>query len=75
VSELAALITRRGTLKGQITRLANYIRDNKTKFDIEQIRLRVERAAETFDDFQQVLTQIEEETVVNEDNEKYRAVL
>jgi len=73
MSELITLITRRGQLRGQLTRLANYIHKNQENPDIDQIKIRVEKATETWDNFQEVQGQIEEESGVNGENEKYRS--
>lgn len=72
MSELANLIVRRGQLKGQLTRIANYIRDNNEKPDIDQITVRLEKTTEAWHDFQQVQTQIEEEGETADESEKYR---
>jgi len=72
MSELANLITRRGQLKGQLTRIANYIRDNEKNPDIDQITVRLEKTTETWLDFQQVQLQIEEEGETPDESEKYR---
>jgi len=73
MSELANLIVRRGQLKGQLTRIANYIRDNKGSLDIDQITVRLEKTAETWHEFQQVQAQIEEESETTNESEKYRS--
>lgn len=72
MSELSNLITRRGQLKGQLTRIANYIRDNEKNPDIDQITVRLEKTTETWLDFQQVQLQIEEEGETADESEKYR---
>jgi len=71
MSELANLIVHRGQLKGQLTRIANYIRDNKGSPDIDQITVRLEKTTETWLDFQQVQAQIEEKTETTNESEKY----
>lgn len=43
MSDLPSLITRRGHLKAQITRLATYLRDNAENHDVEQIQLRLKK--------------------------------
>lgn len=45
------LIIRRGQLKGQLTSLLTYLRDNTITIDIDQIRIRAKKARETCDDF------------------------
>lgn len=68
------LISRRGQLKGQLTRLATYLRDNTNyvdQIDVDQIRLRAEKARETWDDFQEVQAQIEAIEITAE-TESYR---
>ncbi|XP_008180484.1 uncharacterized protein LOC103308595 [Acyrthosiphon pisum] len=73
MSELANIIVRRGQLKGQLTHIANYIRDNKGSPDIDQITVRLEKTTETWHEFQQVQAQIEEETETTNESEKYRS--
>lgn len=58
------LISRRGKLKGQLTRLASYLMDitsNGNGIDTDQVRIRAEKARETWDDFQQIQESIESE--------------
>ncbi|KAF0711208.1 DUF1758 domain-containing protein [Aphis craccivora] len=74
MNDLAVLVTQRGQIKAQLTRLANYLRDNSGQnIDIDQIQLRSEKARQTWEEFQRVQIQIEEENGVNEETEKYRS--
>jgi ribosomal protein S17E len=73
MSELTALITRRGQLKSSLTRLATYIRDNgNSDVDIDQLKIRAEKGREMWDDFQHVQSQIEELNGVDDNTERYR---
>jgi len=72
MTELAALVARRGQFKGQLTRLSTYIKDNVENIDVDQVMLRKEKAKEVWQDYEQIQTEIEEKGVSDE-TEKYRA--
>jgi hypothetical protein len=73
MSDLNALIAQRGQIKAQLTRFATYLRTNGgDNVYIDQIKVRTEKAKQTWEDFRCVQQQIEEEDRGNEDNEKYR---
>jgi len=71
MAESASLIVRRGQIKGQLTRIANYIRDNEENPDSGQIAIRLQKTIEAWHDFQQVQAQIDEETEKTDESEKY----
>jgi len=72
MSDLNVLITQRGQIKAQLTRFATYLRTNGgDNVDIDQIKVKAEKARQTWEDFRCVQQQIEEEDHENEDNEKY----
>jgi len=73
MSDLNALIAKRGQIKAQLTRFATYLRTNGgDDVDFEQIKVRTEKAKQTWEEFRCVQQQIEEEDSANGDNEKYR---
>lgn len=73
MSDLNALIAQRGQIKAQLTRFATYLRTNGgDNVDFEQIKVRTEKAKQTWEEFRCVQLQIEEEDSANGDNEKYR---
>jgi len=73
MSDLNALIAKRGQIKAQLTRFATYLRTNGgDNMDFDQVKLRAAKAKQTWKEFRCVQLQIEEEDIANEDNERYR---
>lgn len=62
----ATSISRRGVIKGQLTRLGSYAKNFSTADgDINQLKIRKQKAQEFWDEFQQIQQEIEQ----NEDAE------
>ncbi|CAI6364314.1 unnamed protein product [Macrosiphum euphorbiae] len=70
MADMAALISRRGQLKGQLTRLNTYVKD-LNGVELEQLTIRREKANIVWKDFEEVQTQIEEENGMSTENETY----
>ncbi|KAF0702324.1 DUF1758 domain-containing protein, partial [Aphis craccivora] len=52
MSDLNALIAQRGQIKAQLTRFATYLRTNGgDDVDFEQIKVRTEKAKQTWEEF------------------------
>lgn len=62
MSEISSLLSRRGLLKGQLTRFSNFVQTAQATEDIDvlQIKLRKEKINEVWQDFETVQTSIEE---------------
>ncbi|KAE9522282.1 hypothetical protein AGLY_017325 [Aphis glycines] len=73
MSEISSLLSRRGLLKGQLTRFSNFVQTAQATGDIDvlQLKLRKEKINEVWQDFETVQTSIEE-IGANEETEKYR---
>lgn len=72
MANISALVNRRGQLKGQLTRFSTYVKELKS-VDLEQLTIRREKANVVWEDFDQVQTQIEEESGMSSENEEYRS--
>lgn len=75
MTDTTAHINRRGTLKGQITRILNYTQDIRENIDMTQVKAvkaRKERLVELFASFDEVQTSIEDSIGITEEGEKYR---
>lgn len=72
MANISALVNRRGQLKGQLTRFSTYVKELKG-IDLEQLTIRREKANVVWEDFDQVQTQIEEESGMSSENEEYRS--
>lgn len=73
MAELTALVSRRGMLKGQITRILSYTQGERINIEINEIKIRKNRLGGLFDSFEEIQSSIEEETGLIEEGEKYRA--
>lgn len=73
MAEIISLTTRRGQLKGQLTRFGSYIKENKDNIDMEQLAHRKEKMKIIWDDFEKVQAQIEEQKGVSVESENYRS--
>lgn len=73
MTELSSLLSRRGLLKGQLTRFNNFVQSTQVGGDINiiQLKLRMEKIKEVWQDFETVQTSIED-SGVNEETAKYR---
>lgn len=72
---MSNLTTRRGTLKGRITKFLKYLQDFPQDGDISQIRVRKQKIEERWDEFQRIQSTIETkvtEKTAAETEEAYR---
>lgn len=70
---LAALVSRRGVIKGQITRILSYTQGERNNLEVSQIKNRKNRLKELFESFDEIQSSIEEENGLTEEGETYRA--
>lgn len=72
MGEPVTLVSRRGVLKGQMTRILSYTLGERSNIEVNQIRSIKDRLKELYDAFEEVQSSIEEESGVSEDSENYR---
>lgn len=72
MGEPTTLVSRRGVLKSQMTRILSYTLGERSNLEVNQIRSRKDRLKELYEAFEEVQSSIEEESGVSEDSENYR---
>lgn len=72
MSDINALILRRGTIKGQLTKFATVVHNLSKDDDIIQLTIRKEKIEESWAEFQKIQSSIEEQSKSPKAEESYR---